>query len=269
MRNLNGRVAIITGASSGIGRETAICLAKHGVRVVLAARSEERLQEVAAQINKPDSTLVVPTDVVNAEDCKHLINSAIEKFGTIDILICNAGISMRADFDKVNLDVIHRVMDVNFFGVVKCVHYALPHLLKSRGIVVGIGSVAGYIGLPGRTGYSASKFALRGFLETLRTENLHRGLRVCIVSPSYTASEIRLHALTADGSEQGASPRNEAKMILPENAARVVYKAIINNKSEVIFPLCKGLLPVWIHRIFPKFTSFLLYKMMSKEKQIK
>ncbi|MCR5697313.1 MAG: SDR family oxidoreductase [Marinilabiliaceae bacterium] len=266
MLNLFGKVAIVTGASSGIGRAIAICFAQRGVRVVLAARNVDNLNVVALEIGSAD-TLVVPTDVTKVEDCKHLIDATIEHFGSIDVIVCNAGISMRADFDKLNIDVIHRVIDVNFFGVVRCVRYAIPYLLKSRGTVVCINSIAGYLGLPGRSGYSASKFALRGFFETLRTEYINTGLNVCMVSPSFTASNIRLHALTADGSEQKMSPRNEKSMMTAEHVATVVYKAILYQKREVILSFWQGRLPVWLHRRFPKLTNYLVYKFMSKEKK--
>ena len=269
MLNLSGKVAIVTGASSGIGRAIAICFARHGVRVVLAARNIDNLQAVAAEIGSDSDTLIIPTDVTIANDCKNLIDKTIEHFGSIDIIVCNAGISMHANFDKLDIDVIHRVIDVNFFGVVRCVRYAIPYLLDSKGTVVSINSIAGYLGLPGRSGYSASKFALRGFFETLRTEYINSGLNVCMVSPSFTTSNIRIHALTADGSEQNASPRNEKSMMTAEHVAAVVYKAVVHKKSEVILSFWQGRFPVWLHKRFPRLTNYLVYKFMSKEKKIK
>ena len=175
------KVVIITGASSGIGKALAEKYAAEGWRLVLGARREGRLKAIKTTLNT--EVLAVKTDVTRESDCKFLIEKAIEKFGRIDALINNAGISMRALFNETDLDVLHRVMNVNFWGTVYCTKYALPHLISSRGTVIGIISIGGYVGLPGRTGYSASKFAVRGFLETLRTENLKTGLHVLIASP--------------------------------------------------------------------------------------
>jgi len=132
---------------------------------------------------------VVSADVSVEEDCKRLIKEAVDKFGTVDILINNAGISMRALFEEVDLSVLKQVMDINFWGTVYCTKYALPYLLKQKGSVVGVSSIAGYKGLPGRTGYSASKFAMQGLLETLRIENIKKGLHVLIACPGFTASQ--------------------------------------------------------------------------------
>ena len=129
---------------------------------------------------------------------------------------------MRALFDDCDLSVLHRLMDVNFWGTVNCTKYALPWLQRSRGSLVGISSVAGIHGLPGRTGYSASKYAMTGFLDTIRVENLKKGVHVMTACPGFTASNVRFSALTADGSQQGETPRNEAKMMTPEQVARIV-----------------------------------------------
>ena len=147
------------------------------------------------------------------EDCRNLIEHAVARFGRIDILVNNAGISMRAMFKDLDLNVIRRLMDVNFWGTVYCTKYALPHILKTEGSVVGVISIAGFKGLPARTGYSASKFAIYGFLDTLRVEHLKDNLHVMIFAPGFTASNIRESALVADGSHQGETPRDENKMM--------------------------------------------------------
>lgn len=195
------KVVVITGASSGIGKALAEKYAAEGWNLVLAARREELLSEIQGKLKNVE-VLTVKTDVTVEDDCKNLMERAIEKFGKIDVLINNAGISMRALFNDVDLDVLHELMDVNFWGTVYCTKYALPHLLKTKGSVVGIISVGGHIGLPGRTGYSASKFAVRGFLQTIRVENLKTGLHVLIVAPGFTSSEIRKSALNAQGGKQ-------------------------------------------------------------------
>src|SRR5690554_6421941 len=172
---MQNKVIVITGASSGIGKALAARYAAEGWRLVLGARRIEKLKEFADSL-KGVEVLCVQTDVTIKTDCKKLIEACISRFGRLDVLINNAGISMRALFHAYDIEVLHRVMDVNFWGTVYCTKYALPHLLSSKGSLAGVISIGGYIGLPGRSGYSASKFAVRGFLQTIRTENLKKGL---------------------------------------------------------------------------------------------
>lgn len=156
------KVVVITGASSGIGKALAEKFAAEGFDLVLAARRIDRLEELQKKLSNVE-VLPVKTDVTSIEDCQNLIDKAIEKFGKINILINNAGISMRASFEDLELDVLHKLMNVNYWGTVYCTKFALPHILKEKGSIVGVISTGGYIGLPGRTGYSGSKFAVRGF----------------------------------------------------------------------------------------------------------
>ena len=215
MFKLKGKTVIITGAGSGIGRATALAFARQGCNLALAARSENSLKEVADEcISMGVKATFHITDVSKEEDCKKLIDYTVIQFGGIDALVNNAGMSMRALFVETELNVLRQLMDVNFWGTVYCTKYALPYLLTSKGSLVGITSIAGYKGLPGRTGYSASKFAMNGFLETIRIENLKKGLHVLICAPGFTASNIRNTALTKDGSMQAESPRDEHKMIV-------------------------------------------------------
>ena len=159
-----GKVAIVTGASSGIGKALAYELARQGTKLVVAARNSEKLTGIAQDLeNKGTEVLVVRTDVTQEADCKALIEKAYKRFGRIDILINNAGISMRAILEDLDCSVLRQVMDVNFWGTVYCTKYALPYLLATKGSLVGVISIAGFIGLPGRTGYAASKFAVRGY----------------------------------------------------------------------------------------------------------
>jgi short-subunit dehydrogenase len=204
------------------------------------------------------------TDVSREEDCRNLVIKTVEKYGTVNILINNAGISMRAAFDDVDLKVLHKLMDVNFWGTVYCTKYALPFLVANKGSLVGVSSVAGFHGLPGRTGYSASKFAMHGFLETIRIENLNRGLHVMIIAPGFTSSEIRKHALLADGSEQGISPREEHKLMTPEYVAKWVLKGIRKKKRTKILPFI-GKLTALLQRIIPEVVDRGYYIGMSRE----
>ena len=263
---MKDKVIIITGASSGIGLALAHEFASRGTKLVLAARSIDKLQETGKQLQaKGIETLSVKTDVSIEDDCKKLIEKAIAHFGRIDILVNNAGISMRALFKDLDLSVIRRLMDVNFWGTVYCTKYALPHLLASRGSVVGIISIAGHIGLPARTGYSASKFAVRGFLDALRAENLKTGLHVLVVAPGFTRSNIRNVALVADGSTQGESPRNEKKMMSAEECARQIVRATQKRKNQLIQTFYEGKLAVTLNKFFPSLTTRMVYNHLAKE----
>lgn len=231
MKDFKNKVVIVTGASSGIGEAMAREFAAQGARVVLGARSVQKLQLIAGDIrSRGGQAAYCGVDVTDVGECRELIDTAVREFGGIDVLVCNAGLSMRAIFDDVDLEVLHRLMDVNFWGTVNCCKFALPYLQQSHGSIVGISSVAGLHGLPGRTGYSASKYAMTGFLETLRIENLKKGLHVMIACPGFTASNVRFSALTADGTQQGATPRDEAKMMTPEEVARIVARGIQKRK---------------------------------------
>lgn len=263
---MNNKVVIITGASSGIGLACAYEFAKNGAQLSLAARNIDKLLEVQKDIQaQGGKVLVVQTDVSDELDCKTLVEKTISEYGRIDVLINNAGISMRALFKDADLSVIKQLMDVNFWGTVYCTKYALPHLLNARGSVAGVSSIAGYIGLPGRTGYSASKFAMHGFLEALRTENLKTGLHVLIAAPGFTASNIRKTALTADGTTQGGTPRQEDKMMTAEEVASHLYKAIVKRKRTLILTFVEGKLTVFLKKLFPALLDRMAYNHMAKE----
>jgi short-subunit dehydrogenase len=259
------KVVIVTGASSGIGEAIARKFALKGSKVVLAARSESRLSQIAREIrNLGGEAFFVKTDVSIESECKNLIDKTIEKYGTLNILVNNAGLSMRATFPDVDLGVLHKLMDVNFWGTVYCTKYALPYLIERKGSLVGVSSVAGFHGLPGRTGYSASKFAMHGFLETIRIENLKKGLHVMIIAPGFTTTEIRKHALLADGSEQGESPRDEHKLMPPEYVAKWVLKGIRKKKRNKLLTW-DGRLTALFQRIVPTFVDWAYYYEMSRE----
>lgn len=262
---MKNKVVIITGASSGIGEACAITFAKQGANIVIAARNQEKLKLVGEEIkNIGVEVLEVKCDVSVLKDCEYLISQTITKFGKIDVLINNAGISMRAIFNDTSIDVLKKVMEVNFWGTVYCTKYALPYLLKTKGSVVGVSSIAGYIGLPARTGYSASKYAMQGFLDALRTENLKTGLHVMVACPGFTASNIRNTALSSDGSPQGESPRDESKMMTAEEVAHHVYSGVIKRKRTLVLTT-EGKLAVFLSKLFPKFIEKQVYHKMAKE----
>ena len=168
---------------------------------------------------------------------------------------------MRALFEEVDLDVLRKLMDVNFWGTVYCTKYALRYLLETKGSLVGIISIAGHVGLPGRAGYSASKFAVRGFLDTLRIENMKKGLHVLVAAPGFTSSEVRKVALTSDGSQQGETPRNESKMMSAEECARHIYRAVAKRKRKLILTFWEGKLTVFLGKFFPKLLDKLTYSL--------
>ena len=264
-RFLNDKVIVITGASSGIGEAMAREYAKMGAKIVMAARRREELERIAQNIEAQGGKVAYAVcDVTKEEDCKHLVDVAIERFGRIDIMICNAGLSMRALFDDCDLSVLHRLMDVNFWGTVNCTKYALPWLQRSHGSLVGISSVAGIHGLPARTGYSASKYAMTGFLDTIRIENLKKGVHVMTACPGFTASNVRFSALTADGTEQGATPRNEAKMMTPERVAELVARGIKRRKRLCLMEW-EGRTTHLLKKFFPCLVDRLFYMVMSRE----
>ena len=262
---MKDKVVVITGASSGIGEAMARLYSKMGAKVVLGARNEEKLSLLVQIIrSEGGEATYIATDVTKESDCKRLIKKAVEVFGGVDVLICNAGISMRASFDDVEMSVLHRVMDVNFWGTVYCAKYALPYLQASKGSLVGISSVAGLHGLPGRTGYSASKFAMTGLLETIRIENIKKGVHIMIACPGFTASNVRYSALTADGSEQGETPREEAKMMTAEEVARIVAKGITKRQRLCLMER-EGHITHFVKKFAPSLLDHLFYLAMSRE----
>ena len=264
--SFKNKVVIITGASSGIGRALAIEMARRGANLILAARQFVSLCELSAQLEKDFDirALAVQADVSVEEDCKSLINQANLTFGKTDVLINNAGVSMRALFNDLDLSVLKNLMDVNFWGTVFCTKYALPEILKTGGSIVGVSSIAGYRGLPGRTGYSASKFAMNGFMESLRTELLKTGVHVMVACPGFTASNIRVAALSKDGSSHGETSMEEGKMMTAEEVARRICDGIASRKRTLVMTR-QGKLAVWVNKFFPAFADKKVYQLFTKE----
>ena len=262
---MKDKVVIITGATSGIGKALAYEFAKKGAKIVIGARNHDSLSLIAEDIkNKGGIAVYAQTDVTIESDCKNLIITAIENFGKLDILINNAGISMRALFEHTDLEVIKRLMDVNFWGTVYCTKYALPYIIKQKGSIVGVSSIAGIIGLPARTGYSASKFAMNGFLSSLRSENLKTGLHVLVAYPGFTCSNIRTTSLSATGTQQGESPRDEQKMMSAESVATHIYKAIDKRKNKIVLTN-QGKFISSVTKFFPKILDSMVYNNLAKE----
>ncbi len=256
---------LITGGSSGIGFALAAYFGKKGARIAFTSRDETRKNETVRILESMGvESFGIQADAASETDQRKAVAATINQYGKLDILINNAGISMRALFSELELDVFKKVMDVNFYGSVYITKAALPYLLRSKGCIVGISSVAGFKGLPGRTAYSASKFAMAGFFESLETELLRKGVHVLMAYPGFTASGIRENALTKDGSLQGESPRDEGKMMEPEEVARQIYEAVVCKKRMVVMTR-EGKLTYWLNKFFPAFVRNKVYEKMADE----
>ncbi len=262
------KVVVITGASSGIGKACAEEFARRGANLVLAARQYVNLCELAALLEKTYSirAIAVQVDVSEEEDCEMLMKQAVRTFGKIDILVNNAGISMRALFAELDLAVLKNLMDVNFWGTVYCSKYALSEIMKSKGSIVGVSSIAGYRGLPGRTGYSASKFAMNGFMESLRTELLHSGVHVMVACPGFTASNIRATALAKDGLAHGETSMDEGRMMTAAEVARRIVVGIAARKRTLVMT-GQGKVTVLLNKLWPALTDKLVFNHFTKEKK--
>ncbi|MDR2285974.1 MAG: SDR family oxidoreductase [Prevotellaceae bacterium] len=263
---LNNKTVIITGASSGIGLACVYAFHRKGAKIVMAARNYDVIRKIEIELNslRDNSALAVKTDVTVESDCKNLIENAVGTFGGVDILLNNAGLSMRANFLDVDLTVLKRLMDVNFWGAVFCTRYALRYLIENKGSLAGVSSVAGLHGLPGRTGYSASKYAMQGFMDAIRVENLKKGLHVMEIIPGFVATNIRNTALVADGSAQGESPREEEKMMTPEELAAKIVKGIEERKRRLTTSY-EGKLTPLIKLLCPSLLDKLYFDHMKKE----
>ena len=258
-------VILITGGTSGIGRACAFAFGRAGYRVAFTGRNAARLAETAQALAAAGlEALPLTADVGQPAPAAQAVADTLARFGRLDVLLNNAGLSMRARFQDTDVAVIEQLMQTNFFGVVYTTKAALPALLASRGSIVGVSSIAGYRGLPGRTGYSASKFALNGFLESLRTELLEQGVHVLTAAPGFTASNIRAVALAADGTPQGESPRDEAAMMSAEAVAEALLQAVRQRRRELVLT-GQGKLTVFLNKWLPGLTDKLVLNHFKKE----
>jgi len=247
------KVVVITGGSEGIGKALIDALIPLGAKIATCGRNQDKLYNLQVQYSNHLLHTVV-ADISRLHDCEHFINSTIKTFGGIDILINNAGISMRALVRDAEIEVIRKVMDVNFFGTVYCTKLALDSIIKNKGSIVGVSSIAGYRGLPGRSGYSASKFAMNGWLEALRTELADTGVNVMWVSPGFTTSNIRNTALNSEGKVQGESPMDESAMMSAGECAMHILNAVEKRKRTLVLSF-KGKQTVFLNRFFPSLAD--------------
>ncbi|MEP7236589.1 MAG: SDR family oxidoreductase [Ferruginibacter sp.] len=260
------KVVVITGGSDGIGKALVDALIHLGAKVATCGRNQDKLYDLQLlHSGKPLHTLVA--DVSNYNDCKNFIDSTIQFFGGIDILINNAGISMRALLKEADVEVIQKVMDINFNGTLYCTKLALDSIVERKGTIVGVSSIAGYRGLPGRSGYSASKFAVHGFLEALRTEMIDSNVNVMWVCPGFTSSNIRKTALNKKGQLQGESPMAEEKMMSADKCAAYILKAIEKRKRTLVLTF-KGKQTVFMNKYFPSLTDRLTKNFFFKKGEL-
>jgi short-subunit dehydrogenase len=261
---LRNKVVVITGASSGIGLALALQALEEGAFVAVCARNCTSLIEANSKEIEEGRFLVMSVDVSDEIACKQFIDAVINKWQKIDVLINNAGISMRSLLAETEISVLKELMNINFWGTVYCTKYALESIKAQKGVIVGVSSIAGYRGLPGRTGYSASKFAMQGFLESLRTELLHSGAHVMWVSPGFTASNIRNVSRMGNGSVQGETPLEESKLMSASTCASLIYKAIHKRKRVLIIGML-GMFTVWLNKLLPSVADKLVYNHFKKE----
>lgn len=260
------KVVVITGGSEGIGRALIDALIPLGAKVATCGRNQDKLYALQVQYsNQLLHTMVA--DVSDYEQCNNFIQSTIDTFGGIHILINNAGVSMRALLKDAEVDVIKKVMDINFFGTVYCTKLALNSIIERKGTIVGVSSIAGFRGLPGRSGYSASKFAINGWLESLRTELSDSGVNVMWVCPGFTKSNIRNAALNSQGIMQGESPLDEASLMSATKCAGHILQAIAKRKRTLVLTF-KGKQTVFMNKFFPSLTDRLVKKFFIKNNQL-
>ena len=266
MNDFKNKVIVITGGSDGIGKALVELFLAKGATVATCARNYDKLYQLQQQ-NSGKSLLIYSADISKEQDCKNFIDEVIKTYGTIDLLINNAGISMRSLFIDVDVETLKKVMDINFWGTVYCTKFSLPYILKNKGSIVAISSIAGYRGLPGRSGYSASKFAVNGWIESIRTELLQTGVNVLLVCPGFTSSNIRNAALDKDGIAQGESPMNENKMMSSEECAQHILNSIEKRKRSLVLTFT-GKRAVFLNKFFPSLADKLTYKFFFKNGEL-
>jgi NAD(P)-dependent dehydrogenase (short-subunit alcohol dehydrogenase family) len=237
MHPLHGKVALITGGSSGIGRATALRLAGHGAHIVVVAREPAALDDVAgAASQRGVAALAVPADVTKPDQCRQAVEAAITRFGRLDILVCSAGLSMRTDFANSNLPAMQQVMQVNFWGTLYATYYAVPHIKRTRGTLVAISSLTGRRGIPSYAVYGASKFAVQGLYESLRLELGRDGVHVGVVSPSFVDTPLRQRVLGPNGQPWPEPPTVPLPMFPVEKCVDLIVRLIVKRRNQAVLP---------------------------------
>lgn len=250
--DLKDNVVIITGASKGIGAELARQLAAQGAMLALAARDRPALEKVAAEcVALGARAEVIVADVAVEDDCRRMVERTVAAFGRIDTLVNNAGATMWARFADIDdMAILARIMQVNYMGAVYCTHHALPHLLASRGRLVGVASLTALTGVPTRSGYAASKHAMRGFFDSVRIELAGSGVTVTMIYPGFVSTGIRENASGPDGKPIEVSPVKEGEVMSVEECARLTLAAISQRRREVVMT-ARGRLAMFLKVIAP------------------
>jgi dehydrogenase/reductase SDR family protein 7B len=263
MKNLNGKIVWLTGASSGIGEALVQAFAAQGARLVLSARREDELKRVAATTGLPDSNcLILPLDLADTDSFAAKANQVMAKWGRIDILVNNGGISQRSLAKDTALDVDRRLMEVNYFGSVGLAKAVLPYMLAQQsGLMVVVSSAVGKFGSPWRSGYSASKHALHGFFDSLRAECYDAGLRVLMVCPGFIQTNVSVNALTGTGESLGQMDGATARGLTAGECANQIISAIKRGKEEINVAGLKERFGVFMKRHFPAIFNVMIRKM--------
>lgn len=260
------KVVVVTGGTDGIGKALVDALIFLGAKVATCGRNHDKLYLL--QSNHPSAHLhTMVADVSNENECRRFIEMTIEMFGGIDIIINNAGISMRALLKDASVEVIRKVMNINFFGAVYCTKFALNSIIERKGTIVGISSIAGYRGLPGRSAYSASKFALQGWLEAIKTELVEDDVHVMWVCPGFTTSNIRRASLNKDAESHGESTMDEGNMMTAEECADHILNAVEKKKRTIVLT-GTGKQTVFLNKFFPRLADRLVHKFYFKKGQL-
>ena len=265
---LQKKTVVITGASSGLGASLAVAFAEMGANLVLFSRNQERLEEVESLCQGPgDRPIIVTGDIAQPDDCERLVASAISKFGTLDYLVTNAGVSMWAKFENIcDVSIFSKIMETNYLGTVHCVYYALPYLRKSQGMIVAISSIQGKIGVPFHTGYTASKHAIQGFFASLRAELTENDIDILIVTPHWLrGTSLRKNAFGKDGNVIGiSSKKHSQESISLQKCSQAILNAASKRKKELMIPPKLKILP-WLNLINPKIVDFLVKQKMLEQ----
>ncbi|HEX5128352.1 MAG TPA: SDR family oxidoreductase [Usitatibacter sp.] len=248
---MRDKVVVITGASKGIGAELARQLAAKGAKLALAARDLSDLEKVADQCRKAGgSAIAIRADVTLDRDCAAIMTGAALAYERIDVLVNNAGATMWARFEEIeDVSILDRIMQVNYMGAVRCTKHALPYLRQSRGLIVGIASLTALTGVPTRSGYAASKHAMRGFFDSLRIELMGTGVDVTMIYPGFVDTGIRENSAGPDGKPIGHVPVR-LDMMSVEECARITVAAMQARKREVVMT-ARGKMGAWLKLVAP------------------
>lgn len=263
---IKDKVVIVTGGTSGIGESCARIFGRQGAKIAITGRNQSKIDHTLSLLRTEGINCIgVLAEAGSEADNKSMAGQVKAHFGRIDMLINNAGISMRALFEELDLEVFHKVMDTNFWGTVYATKYCLPEILLNQGSIIAVSSVNGFRGTPARTAYTASKYAMNGFFESLRTEVMKKGVHILVACPGFTASNIRKNALLADGSTQSRSPREENKMMTSDDVAAAILKATLKRKRDLVLTR-EGKLSFFLNKWMPGVMDKIVYNHLAKEK---